>query len=247
MKALLFLILFPALSFASDMKIFSMNLHCGLDDWKARMDTVVEEILRNDPDIIGLQEVCFNSEMNMAAYIRSELDKGGYKVLTFETYDTHRSFIKYQEQLLMISKHKSDEAVTGELPGVSVLRNGYVAIRLGQFWFLTSHLHFALPMIRKSQYKFINQKFGKTKTIIFGDLNSNPNDGETNLLKFSGWESFFDGPTYPSSNPDKTFDGFWMTKSFHNEVLSTAIGRHFENSRNQPSDHLGISLQILFR
>lgn len=247
MKAFLFIILFPALSFASDMKIFSMNLHCGLGDWKGRMNSVVEEIVRVNPDVIGLQEVCYNDEMNMATYIRSELDKAGYKILTAEAYDTHRSFLKYQEQLLILSKHKHDEVLTGELPGVSILRNGYVAIRLENLWFITSHFHFALPMIRKSQYKFIDQKFGKAKAIIFGDLNSNPENGETNVFKLSGWEFFFDGPTYPSSNPDKTFDGFWMTKAFHNEVLSTAIDRHFMNSRNQPSDHLGISLQILFR
>ncbi len=243
----LFLLLFPVLAMASDMKIFSMNLHCGLDDWKARMDTVVEEILKINPDVIGLQEVCYNSEINMAAYIRSGLNKGGYEVRTFESYDTHRSFIKYQEQLLIISKHKRDEVLTGELPGVSILKNGYVAIRLGNLWFLTSHFHFALPIIRKSQYKFIDQKFGKVKAIIFGDLNSNPNDSETSVFKLSGWEHYFDGPTYPSSNPGKTFDGFWMTKSFYNEVLSTAMDRHFMNSRNQPSDHLGISLHLLFR
>jgi endonuclease/exonuclease/phosphatase family metal-dependent hydrolase len=183
----------------------------------------------------------------MAAYIRSELNKGGYNVRTLESYDTHRSFIKYQEQLLILSRHDREEVLKGELPGVSFLRNGYVAIRLGDFWFLTSHLHFALPMIRKSQYKFIDQKFGQMKAIIFGDLNSNPESGETGVLKIAGWESYFDGPTYPSSDPTKTFDGLWMTESFHNEVLSTAMDRHFMNVRNQPSDHLGISLQILFR
>ena len=108
MRFFFILLLFiPFASFASQMRIFSMNVHCGVDDWRARMDIIVAEILRLNPDVIGLQEVCYNAEMNMAGYIRDELTKGGYKVQSFETLDTHRSFIKFQEQLLLISRISS--------------------------------------------------------------------------------------------------------------------------------------------
>ncbi len=244
---ILFLIVFPVSSFAGGMKIFSMNLHCGLDDWKSRMDIVVAEILKSNPDVIGLQEVCYNRDMNMATYIRSELVKGGYPVESLETFDTHTSFVKYQEQLLIISRHKSVEKDAGALPSPSVLKNGYLAIRIGEQWFLTTHLHFAIAMIRKSQYEFIHKKFGGKKAIMFGDLNSNPDDRETDVLRHTAWMSFFDGATYPSDAPEKTFDGFWMTESFYAQVMATTIERIFLNARVHPSDHLGIELTLLSR
>ncbi len=244
---ILILALFPLTVFANGMKIFSMNLHCGLDNWKARMDMVVSEILKSHPDVIGLQEVCYNTDMNMASYIRAELMKGGYPVVSFETFDTHTSFVKYQEQLLLISRHKMAEKDSGVLPGPSILKNGFVSIRIGDQWFLTTHLHFALGIIRKAQYDFIQKKFGERNAIIFGDLNSNPEDSETEVLKNSGWTSVFDGATYPSNDPKKTFDGFWMTETFYSGVLATTIERQFLNSRIQPSDHLGIELTLLSR
>lgn len=248
MKTLIiFLVLFPLTAFASGMKIFSMNLHCGLDDWKARLDIVIAQILKSNPDVIGLQEVCYNKDMNMASYLRAELTKGGYPVTSMETFDTHTSFIKYQEQLLLISRHKITEKDSGFLPGPSVLKNGFVSFRINGSWYLTTHLHFALALIRKSQYEFIQKKFGQKSTIIFGDLNSNPEDRETDVLKDARWVSVFDGPTYPSADPKKTFDGFWMTEAFYGGVLATTMERHFLNSRIQPSDHLGIELTLLAR
>lgn len=224
-----------------------MNLHCGLDDWKKRMDVVVNEIVRLNPDVIGLQEVCYNDEMNMAKYIGESLSKKGYPVKSLITIDTHRSFIRYQEQLLLISRHVSQDTDSGYLPGPGILRNGYVSFRIGHLRFLTTHLHFALPAIRRSQYEFLQEKFGRQGIVAFGDMNSNPENSETNVLKKAGWVPFYDGPTYPSDNPTKTFDGFWMSERFHEEVMATTIERLFLNQRNQPSDHLGISLSILLR
>lgn len=247
MKALILILLLPMTCLASEMKIFSMNLHCGLGNWQERVDIVVGEILKLNPDVVGLQEVCYNDDMNMAVYIREKLVAGGFDIRSLKTIDTHKSFYKYQEQLLLISKHKADETKAGYLPSVTMLRNGYVSFRIGKLWFLTTHLHFALPMIRKNQYTSINKDFGKYPTVIFGDLNSNPADGETNVLKSAGWNSFFDGPSFPSDKPEKTFDGFWMSETFHEEVLATTIETHFVNAPVQPSDHLAVSLNILFR
>lgn len=248
MKAFLLLfLLVPGLAFSSSMKVFSMNLHCGLGDWKARMDLVVSEILKVNPDVIGLQEVCYNDEMNVATYIREKLQQGGYGARGFETIDTHRSFLKYQEQLLLITRHEVSETKKGYLPSAPTLRNGYVSFRIGEQWFLTTHLHFALSSIRKSQYAAITKLFADKGTIIFGDLNSNPADSETDVMKKSGWTSAFDGPTFPSDNPGKTFDGFWMSPRFYQDVLATTFELHFLNAPVQPSDHLGISLDLLFR
>ncbi len=245
MKLFIFLVLLPLTCFSSATKIFSMNLHCGSDDWKARLDVVVGEILRIRPEVIGLQEVCYNDEMNMAGYIREKLLSGGYGFRTFETLDTHRSFLRYQEQLVLISKLPVDEVKSGFLPSSSLLRNGYIAVRSGQQWYLTTHLNFILPMVRKNQFNTLSKSFGKNKAIIFGDFNSGPEDDEAEVMKKGNWVSAFDGPTFPAENPEKTFDGFWMSSSFHDEVMATTVELHFLNARFQPSDHLGISLNIL--
>lgn len=247
MKLILFILLFSFPALAKDMSVFSMNLHCGLDDWQTRMNVVVDEIVRLNPDVIGLQEVCYNDEMNMAKYISETLSKKGYPVKSYLTIDTHRSFVRYQEQLLIISKHASIKADSGNLPSPPFLRNGYVSFQIGEYRFLTTHLHFALSSFRRSQYEFIRKKFSDENVIIFGDLNSNPDDSETAVLKKASWVPFFDGPTFPSDNPTKTFDGFWMTRKFHDEIMATTIERVFLNQRSQPSDHLGIHLSILFR
>ena len=247
MKLLIFAILFSFSAIAKDMKVFSMNLHCGLDDWQKRMDVIINEIIHINPDVIGLQEVCYTDEMNMTKYISETLSQKGYPVKSLTTIDTHRSFVRYQEQLLLISRHEAQEMDQGNLPGPGFLRNGYVSFKIGNLRFLTTHLHFALSGIRSSQYKFIQKKYGNESVIIFGDLNSNPEDGETTVLKKGLWTPFFDGPTFPSDNPTKTFDGFWMTEKFHEEVMATTIERIFLNRNTQPSDHLGISLSILFR
>jgi endonuclease/exonuclease/phosphatase family metal-dependent hydrolase len=197
--------------------------------------------------VIGLQEVCYNDEVNMAKYIEESLNKNGYPVKSLITIDTHRSFLRFQEQLLLLSRHASHDIQSGYLPGPSILRNGYVSFRIGPLRFLTTHLHFALPGIRRKQYEFLQQQFGRHSVLMFGDLNSNPEDTETEVLKKTAWVPFFDGPTYPSDNPNKTFDGFWMSERFHDEVMATSIERLFLNLRNQPSDHLGIRLSILPR
>ncbi|MES2528108.1 MAG: endonuclease/exonuclease/phosphatase family protein [Bdellovibrionota bacterium] len=247
MKLLLLFILFSFSAVAKDMTVFSMNLHCGLDDWQKRMDVIIDEVIRLNPDVIGLQEVCYNAEMNMAKYIGDTLSRKGYPVKSQHTIDTHRSFVKYQEQLLIISRHAAQDLESGNLPGPGFLQNGYISFRLGNLRFLTTHLHFALSSIRRSQYEFIQKKYGKQAVIIFGDLNSNPEDSETNVLKKALWTPFFDGPTFPSDNPKKTFDGYWMTEKFHEEVMATTIDRIFLNRGTQPSDHLGINLSILLR
>jgi endonuclease/exonuclease/phosphatase family metal-dependent hydrolase len=155
--SLLILFLSPV---ASAFSIFSMNLHCGLGDWKSRVDIVVAEIVKEAPDVIGLQEVCYNRDMNMGAYIHQQLTKAGYPVKAMETQDTHRSFLKYQEQLLLMSRHEATETKKGNLPSVPLLRNGYVTMKIGSRWFLTTHLHFALPMVRERQFAAIQEAFG---------------------------------------------------------------------------------------
>lgn len=223
---------------------FSMNLHCALGDWKSRVDIVLKEILIRDPDIIGFQEVCHNAEIDMAKYIVESLKAGGYPLKFSKTAETHRTFIKYHEQLLIITKLDVKNVEESWLPSMKFFENKYLAIEVDGFWAITSHLHFALPQIREKQFNVVAKKFSDKSAIIFGDMNSNPKDSETSIMKKNGWVSYFGGPTYPSEKPSKTFDGFWSTSKFHRSVESFEFEILFKDEVNPPSDHLGIWLEV---
>jgi endonuclease/exonuclease/phosphatase family metal-dependent hydrolase len=243
MKYLVILVSILFLNLASATTFFSMNLHCGLGDWKSRVDIVVKEVLLRDPDIIGFQEVCYNSDIDMTKYIIKSLKAGGYPVTFSKTAETHRTFIKYREQLLIITKRYVTNTKESWLPSMKFFENKYLAIEVDGFWAITSHLHFALPQIREKQFELIAKRFSDKPVILFGDLNSNPSDAETNVMK-KNWVSYYGGPTYPSANPDKTFDGFWATKVFADSVSSSTFEILFKNEVNAPSDHLGIWLEV---
>lgn len=234
------------MSFAShELKIFSMNMHCGLGDWKSRSDLVIQEIISSQPDVIGLQEICFNSEMNMTEYFLQRLEALGYQIKSWKTLKTHKSFLKFQEELLIISKHEATSSDGRLIPGVKFFENGYAALEINGVWFVTTHLHFALPQIRSAQYKTLSSLFSEKNAVIFGDMNSNPTNRETGIFHEENWTPFYAGPTYPSDKPTKTFDGFWITKSFAQYIKSHEIRRLFVDAQTQPSDHLGIDLSLI--
>lgn len=224
--------------------IFSMNLHCALGNWKERLDIVIEEIAKRNPDIIGLQEVCHNQDIDMANYIVEGLKTRRYPVRFYRTAETHRTFIKYHEQLMIISKHEVKNSFESWLPSMKFFENKYLGIEVNGVTAITTHLHFALPQIREKQFNVIAEKFSNKKTIIFGDLNSNPENAETLIMDRSGWVSYYGDATYPSSHPEKTFDGFWATQSFAQNVKSSDFEVLFKDHKPEPSDHLGIWLKV---
>lgn len=237
----MFFLMLPAFAGTS---IFSMNLHCALGDWKTRTDTVVTEIIKRNPEIIGLQEVCYNSEVDMAKYIVEELKRRRYPVVFAQTADTHRTFVKFHEQLLIISRITVTRHEESWLPSMKFFENKYLAIDTGKFWAVTTHLHFALPQIRERQFRMISKRFTDKKAVVFGDLNSNPENGETSVLHTGLWTAFYGEPTYPASNPTKTFDGFWVTKSFAESMRTSFFEVLFKEVKPEPSDHLGIWLEV---
>lgn len=232
---------------AASLEIFSMNLHCALGDWRERVDIVLEEIIRRDPDVIGLQEVCKNKNTDMTEYILSELSRYEYPVKSWNTIETHRSFISYQEELLIISKHLENERIEGAIPSVKFFENKFVGLRIHGVWFITTHLHFALPSVRKAQYKTLNKIFNNKQTIIFGDMNSHPGNSESAPFRTNNWSHYYNGPTYPAHKPNKTFDGFWLSTSLSDKVQATSIETLFQKVENAPSDHLGVYLNLDLR
>lgn len=244
MKTILGLILisFSLNAAAAQMEIFSMNLHCALGDWKSRLETIIDEIILRNPHVIGFQEVCKNKQLDMADYILRELKKKNYQVKSFARAQTHRSFINYQEELLIITRMETKQKLEGNLTSLKFFENKYLGLKIADTWVITTHLHFALPSIRATQYHELNEEFNSSKAIIFGDMNSHPGNRETSVFKMSGWKAFFNGPTYPARNPDKIFDGFWMSKASADNLSSASMEILFSEEHEPPSDHLGVYL-----
>lgn len=238
------LVLFSLNAAAAQIEIFSMNLHCALGDWKSRLNTIIDEIILRNPHVIGLQEVCKNKQLDMTDYILKELKKHNYQVKNFARAETHRSFIHYQEELLIITRMEAKQKLEGNLTSLKFFENKYLGLKIGDTWFITTHLHFALPSIRATQYRELNEEFKSTKAVVFGDMNSHPGNKETNVVKMSGWKAFFNGPTYPARKPDKIFDGFWMTKASGDNLSSASVEILFSEEHEPPSDHLGVYLTM---
>lgn len=245
MKYLAIVALLFLMNTASATTFFSMNLHCGLGDWKSRVNIVLKEVILRDPDVIGFQEVCHNADIDMAKYIVDGLKSAGYPVSFSKSAETHRTFIKYREQLLIITKLKVKSSVESWLPSMKLFENKYLAIELEDFWAITSHLHFALPQIRKKQFNVIAKRYSDKAAIIFGDMNSNPKNNETSIMHEMNWTAFYGGPTYPAENPKQTFDGFWATKQFAESIKNHEFEILFKDEINPPSDHLGVWLEVI--
>ena len=246
MKILIFFLLFTLAGQiqAASLEIFSMNLHCALGDWKERVDVVLGEIIRREPDVIGLQEVCKNKNADMTGYILSELTRNKYPVKSWKTIETHRSFISYQEELLIVSRHEATESSAGPIPSVKFFENKFVGLKINGMWFVTTHLHFALPSVRKAQYKSLDKQFSNKETFLFGDMNSHPGNTESTPFLLSKWSHHFNGPTYPAHQPKRTFDGFWLSEGLSQKVHRASIETLFQDLENPPSDHLGVYLRV---
>lgn len=232
----------PVIGITGEIRLLSMNMHCALGDWEKRTLIVIDEIIRLNPDVIGFQEICKNDSVDMKEFIWEELNNRS-RFQSRHSIQTHRTFIKYFEELFIITKNNSESKFSGKLPAVPTLENMYLGLENGGIKFITTHLHFALPQIRRKQYEVL-RKFSSEKTIIFGDMNSNPKNSETSPLKNDGWLPVYSGPTYPSENPTKTFDGFWISAPLKKDIVSIKVERLFLNAETQPSDHLGVVMTL---
>ncbi len=225
--------------------VFSMNLHCALGNWQARVDEIVDELVRTKPQVMAFQEVCHNKKIDMARYLVDRLVASGVPVSFWKTVDTHPSFFKYQEELLLVSTLPVQAHEHGKLPSLIFFRNNYLAFQIDGTWVVTTHLHFLFSFIRKSQFKKLTKLFGGRPVLMMGDFNTGPNSSESKPFRKAGWLSIFDGPTFPAEKPKDVFDGFWFSDDLKKRVQGASMRKVFEKASQEhepPSDHLGVAL-----
>jgi len=242
--ALALLLLAPPAQASEPFRVFSMNLHCALGNWHARLDTVLDELARERPDVMGFQEVCRNKKVDMARYLVDGLESRGYHVAYWRTVDTHGTFFKYQEQLLVISGRPVHGVEEGKLPSMPFLRNKYLGVQLDGQWVVVTHLHFLLPQIRQFQAHKLVKLWSGRPVLLLGDFNTSGDAWELGRFAKRGWSSYFPGKTFPSDKPKKVFDGFLLSPELAARVESAAARRIFEGLADPPSDHLAVGLDL---
>lgn len=95
---------------------------------EGRLNLVIAEALKSDPDVLGFQEVCYNDQVAMTPYILKGLEAGGYHISFWRTFETHTSFLD-KEQLLIITKQKVLSFEEKMLPSMPTFENGYIGIQ----------------------------------------------------------------------------------------------------------------------
>lgn len=244
--SVLFLALGSRPARAEIQRYFSMNLHCLVGDWKARLDLVADELVRRDVDVAGFQEVCRKGSSDMAEYLVGALLARGYAVAYWSAVNTHKSFYRSQEQLLMISRLPVASHEAGRLPSIAMLANYYQGAQINGRWIVNTHLHFMLPQLRKIQVKRISKLWSSRDVLMLGDFNSAPNKKAMKPLRDAKWAALFAGPTYPADDPKKIFDGFWLSESLSKRVQRARATTVFGGYSPSVSDHLGVVLDVDF-
>lgn len=195
--------------------MITINLHCMLDQWQRRLPIILDQIISQSPDIIAFQEVCSNPSTgeSQIAYINNYLNHRAYPIHSSEIIYAHAAWGKYDEHLMIVSKHSAIQTDKGLLPA-SLLQRVFVALKINDIWYINTHLAYrdVDAQNRKDQLQFIINRFASDRHIIMGDFNSSPKSWEQSELYNRGYYPFFPDRTFTgdSSNLEFAIDGFWF-------------------------------------
>ena len=198
-----------------------------------------------DPDVISFEEVCVDGSENMIGFIRSGLRSRGYAYKSYVKVYTHKAWDKYDEYMLMFSKHNAQKTQRGSLPH-SPLKRSYQAMKIADSWFVNVHLEHRRDYhpYRENQVKFLISNFKNEKHIIMGDFNSSPFDREQKAFHNLGYTNYFPSLTHPQPKPTRAIDGFWISPTLH--ARSVEAKSLFKNTVDgvHLSDHLGVFIKF---
>lgn len=252
-SGLIFLLLgfLQSISGASTHPFLTMNIHCYDGDWKFRFNHILDQIVRLNPEVIALQEVCTlpsSQEENQIEFIHNGLLKRGFVIGSSEALFTHKAWDRYDEFLLLISKKSPSAKEKGLLPR-SPFQRGYVAFQIDGQWYANVHLEFHQDhaRFRRQQLEFLHKRFEGQPLLLAGDFNSTPDSGEQKWLKAEGYWPEFPGVTHvgDDGNSSDRIDGFWLSPWARRRVsrvrawivLNQKFGGQFL------SDHFAVLLQ----
>ncbi|XFA98738.1 endonuclease/exonuclease/phosphatase family protein [Candidatus Izemoplasma sp. B36] len=249
-----------------NLKLLTLNLHClaeeNLDD---KQNLIVEEIIKNDIDIIFLQEVAQSSdkpiiydhvkEDNYGFVLKDKLKNMGYRYNYYFDAFKH-SFDKCDEGLAILSKTKLDLLESKYISNIKDYNNWktrkVLIYRMSQHHInlATSHFGWSDETERfEEQFDRAIESFKKNElTILAGDFNISYNSKEYHhILKnnfidiFSKKESFINQITFkgdPLNKEHRRLDYFFTNQP----VMLIDQKILFKDKR--VSDHFGVYVEI---
>jgi len=251
----IFFLCFSITVFSRDgaMNIFSMNIHGFEDNWKFRINHILNHLITQSPDVIALQEVCVDqfTHDSQIDYIKTFLIDHGYKIKKIEAQYTHLAWNRYEEFILLISKQNVSKVSSGLLPK-SMLQRGYISFNIKNRWYINTHLEFRNDNFtsREEQIKFLIDKFNNTPYVIMGDFNSSPVDSEQRILHSTNHTPIFPGVTLVDMGDDQRgkIDGFWFSQNYYADINRLSAETLFKKKIDGMylSDHLAVSLHLIF-
>lgn len=256
------------------MEIVSWNI-ANYDDhpkWITRKNLIADEIIKEDADIIALQEVRFNKDhpstkatyMNTAEQLLIQLQSRNKfmeaKIITQPAM--HYQPNGFWEGLSIISN--DDIMETGAIfhsyiqnPTDQNKRVTQYSVTISDnFVFFLFNTHFSNDEMNLrsniGEVMSYTERFTGYPLVLLGDMNTTPQNENIHKLTMQGfidiWNKFNhgdDGFTYPSPIPVKRIDHCWANEAFANKIKSMKlIGNKPNKDGLYPSDHLGLVVEL---
>lgn len=190
--------------------VVTLNIWHDRDPWSARMDYMVLELRRLDPDVIGLQEVLQHESLpNQAETIARELGLDWY----FSSVDPEDRPRRYGNAIL--TKHRVLQRNWKALTPLDDYRNvAHARIAIGgtEVDVYNTHLHHTGEgsAIRREQIEgllaFVRTTRGSGPVILLGDFNTPTDSPEMRLLDAAYADAFGSIHTDPAARARTTLN-----------------------------------------
>ena len=242
--------------------VVTLNIWHDRDNWPARMDYIVRELRRLDPDVIGLQEVIQRDTLpNQAATIARAL---GYD-FHFTSVDPEDRPQRYGNAILtkhtIVGRHWKPLLPLNDYRTVAHAR---IAIGSREVDVYDTHLHHTAEggAIRREQIEdllgFIRSTRGTGPVIVMGDFNAAPEAQEMQLMDAEYADAY--ASVHPDAaararttlNPElghtaRRIDHIYFERGRFEPVSAEIILDHRDAAGVWASDHFGVIARLRIR
>lgn len=252
------------------MKILTLNLHCFAEEnIKHNQDTIVNTIVKEDIDVILLQEVA-QPRTNKIVYDDIKEDNYGY-VLKHKlknngvNYDYHykfgnQAFGLYDEGLGILSKTKLTDTshfyisktINYNNWSTRIIVSAKTLIENQEITFTSAHLGWSdgIEVFEDQIDKLIKNLNSDSINIVGGDFNISPGTKEYEHIIKKGYidlfyndqEQYFNIPTHVKNIDGK--DGSSRIDYIMSNTEFKVINRKILFNENKVSDHYGVLLEM---
>lgn len=240
------MVLFFTMQSSFAMNLMSMNVRCLKDNWQKRIEHILTEAIKQNVDILALQELCQYKSEDSFEFVKKLLYKKTGKYWYSSKHFMHIAWDQYDEYVAIFSKHPPEKIDAGFLPA-SPLQRAYSALKIKGRYYVSVHLEHKdeYSQYRYQQIRFLLNKFQNEKTVLMGDFNSDEHWNEQQVLHQKKWRAYFPDLSYPSHAPYKAIDGFWLSPQFDLNVkgFKRLLDRPIEGEMF-PSDHFAVLLNL---